>query len=30
MYFVTVMLSAQRRTVPKSIASTGDARRVTG
>src|SRR5436309_15786947 len=27
MYFVTVMLSAQSRTVPKSIASTGEARR---
>src|SRR3954453_9682881 len=27
MYFVTVMLSAHRSTVPSSIASTGDARR---
>jgi len=27
MYFVTVMLSAQRRTVPKSIASTREALR---
>jgi hypothetical protein len=27
MYFVTVMLSAQRRTVPRSIASTGEALR---
>src|SRR5579862_2443330 len=27
MYFVTVMLSAQRSTVPSSIASTGEARR---
>jgi hypothetical protein len=29
MYFVTVMLSAQRSTVPKSIASTGEALRTT-